>query len=148
MHRLNRTPSQLSDVNRKRESGNAIVEFVGIIIVIIGPALILLMGLGAVLGAQFGVEAAARDSVRELVRCSGNDCQEQAELQARAIWESRGHKENIDVVVSCSAFPCHSPGTTISITVGTRIEIPSMGYEVPVSASYSMTVDSFRSSHE
>lgn len=50
------------------EDGNAIVEFVGVMVVIIIPALVLLTGLATTTMAQLALNDAARQSARAYVR--------------------------------------------------------------------------------
>ncbi|QRV01683.1 hypothetical protein JTE88_06180 [Arcanobacterium phocisimile] len=126
------------------ETGNAVVEFVGIMVVIIAPALLLLVSLGTVLGAQFGVQAAARDAAREVVRADVSDTQAYAADIARQIWSERGHTEPLDVGVSCTLMPCSMPGNDVSVMVSTLIQLPVSGITVPVSATHTMPVDRFR----
>ncbi|QJC22161.1 hypothetical protein HC352_06325 [Arcanobacterium buesumense] len=126
------------------EPGNAIVEFVGIMVVIIGPALILLMSLSAVLEAQFSVQAATREAVREVVRAPEVDVLHKAQEIALDVWSDRGHSERLTVSVMCEPSGCQTPGASIEVTVSTQIVLPATGILVPVSAAYTMDSDIFR----
>ncbi|USR78953.1 hypothetical protein [Arcanobacterium pinnipediorum] len=127
----------------RAEPGNAVVEFVGIMVVIISPALILLICLSTILGAQFGVEAAARDVARDIVRAERVDREAQVAL-ATEIWEQRGYDEPLEVAITCSTVPCLTPGNEVSVSVSALIELPVIGVSVLVDATQSMPVDLFR----
>ncbi|MDP9805764.1 hypothetical protein J2S70_000346 [Trueperella bonasi] len=131
-------------VSEQAEPGNAVVEFIGVMTVIIIPALILLIGLSTTTRAQLALDDAARQSVRAYVRAdSGVQAQAQARTAADLAWDTRGFVEPLAFGVSCTASPCLSPGASVEVTVSADVGVPIIG-SISISASQSMLVDQYR----
>ncbi|MFY9262055.1 MAG: hypothetical protein GX483_06525 [Actinomycetaceae bacterium] len=127
------------------EPGNAVVEFVGIMAVIIVPALVLISALGTLAAAQFALNAAARDAVREAVRAPDETAiYQHAQETAEEVWSNREFTEPLITAVSCQGAPCLTPGADITITVSATVPIPLIDRHYTLSASQTMKVDAFR----
>lgn len=126
------------------EAGNAVVEFIGVMVVIIIPALVLLIGLATTTRAQLALDDAARQSVRAFIReDSGAAAHARAHATALTAWDSRGFSEPLGVGFSCAASPCLSPGASVSVDVSASVSVPIIG-SVTMSAHQSMVVDQYR----
>lgn len=126
------------------QDGNAIVEFIGVMVVIIVPALVLLTGLATVTMAQLALEDAARQSARAFVRANSGEAGKAHAIDvARSAWAQRGFSEPLEVDLSCSARPCLTPGQTVTATVSATVNVPVVG-PLAVVGHQSMTVDQFR----
>ncbi|VEI13959.1 TadE family protein [Trueperella bialowiezensis] len=126
------------------EDGNAVVEFVGVLAVIIIPALVLLIGFATTTRAQLALDDAARQGVRAYVRqASGQAAWQQARAAAVTAWDDRGFSERLDVDASCTATPCLTPGEYVTIAVTARVEVPIIG-KLTLDASQTLVVDHYR----
>ncbi|QOR44994.1 hypothetical protein [Trueperella pecoris] len=126
------------------EAGNAIVEFVGVMVVVIVPALVLLVGLATTTAAQLALNDAARQSVRAFVRSdSGPLADASARQAAEQAWADRGFTEHLATEVVCASRPCLTPGASVTVNVEAAITIPVLG-AVSVKASQAMMVDLYR----
>lgn len=129
---------------KKKEPGNALIEFVGIIVIIVGPALILIMSLSTILSARFSAEAAARDAVREAVRTSSLSIPTETERIAHEVWTMRKRTEPLTVDTLCTHEPCLTPGGQITVSVSAPVTLPAIGIVTHVEAHHTMTVDQYR----
>lgn len=137
--------SQRETDARNNENGNVTVEFVGILVVIVLPALILLSSLAVIFNAQFAVQAAARDAARELVRSeSFHIGHAQAVNSARATFNSRGVSSEPKISIRCDRVPCLSPNGNVTVDVTAAVELPLMGMAISVSDSQTMAAGDFR----
>lgn len=129
------------------ESGNAIVEFLGVLVVLVVPALLLIASLATVTAAQFAANAAARDSARAFVRAeSSSTAAGIGRAAAERAVSDRGRIGEHTVSFSCSATPCLSAGSDVTATVSIRAVLPVIGTTVTISDSATMTVDPYRRS--
>lgn len=128
----------------RAEPGNAVVEFIGIMVVIIIPALVLLIGLATTTRAQLALDDAARQSVRAFIREDSTvSAHTRAHTAAITAWETRGFSEPLDARVACTASPCLTPGSSVSVDVSASVSVPIIG-SVTMSARQSMMVDQYR----
>lgn len=126
------------------EPGNAVVEFVGVMVVIIIPALALLIGLATTTRAQLALDDAARQSVRAFIRAdSGTSAYSSAEAAAATAWADRGFTEPLGVDVQCAANPCLTPGQMVTVDVSAVVSVPILG-TLTMSSDQSMMVDQYR----
>ena len=130
-------------IRPRPERGNAIVEFIGIVAVVIVPAVFLLTALAVVTNAQLALAEAARQAAREYVRAdSVAHAQIAAEQAALSAWNNPA--DELELSISCSANPCLSPGASITVTVRSRVQVPLVG-DIAVAGSQTMPVDRYRS---
>ena len=127
------------------EPGNAIVEFVGVIVVLVVPALILLSIFITATSANFAISSAARDAARSFIRAdSGMEAVASGESAANRAWNARGLDGDIAVDFQCSANPCLTPGESVRAEVTGTVTVPILGTKLTVSDSLTVTVDEFR----
>ncbi len=127
------------------EKGNAVVEFIGIMAVIIVPVLVLISVLATILSAQFALQAAVRNSVREFIRSeSTSEAHVRGLAAGQQAWADRGIDEPLALDFSCTASPCLSPGSFVEVNAQATVTIPILDRQVTLSDSQSMRVDEFR----
>ncbi|WP_273487920.1 TadE family protein [Ancrocorticia populi] len=133
-----------SNAVAKGEGGNAIVEFVGVMGILVVPAVIALVVASALLLGQSAVTAAARDSARAFAR---SDTVAEAWVRAQSFadqaLESRGIDSGAFLTISCSEDPCLSPDATVSVRVEADISVPYLS-PIRMSREATMPVDEFR----
>ncbi len=132
-------------VNKPRgEEGNAIVEFVGIVVVIVVPALVLLIGLATTTSAQLALDDAARQSARAYVRA---DSAHAGEARGREVadraWTDRGLSEPLSLDFLCSASPCLTPGAVVTARTSATVTVPIIG-ALALTGEQEMVVDQYR----
>lgn len=127
-----------------REDGNAVVEFVGVLAVLVVPAVIALLAASALLMGQTALGAAARDGARAFVRADTvAQGYEHSERLAQQALDSRGVQAQALVDVQCLATPCLSPGAAVTFTVQADIEMPFL-HSVKLTREATVAVDELR----
>ncbi|WP_278236858.1 pilus assembly protein [Isoptericola sp. AK164] len=107
------------------EEGAAVVEFLGVGVLLLVPLVYLVVTLGQLHAAGFAVEGAARDAARAVVTA---DSAAQGAVHARAATEvalaDQGFAvDGADLLqLECSENPCLTPGATVGVRV--RYEVP------------------------
>lgn len=141
---------------RGEEGGNAVVEFLGVTLVLLVPLVYLVLTLGRVQAATFAAEAAAREVGRVLSQAEDIGT---ATAHAHAAVELAFADHGIDVdparalSIECDAEPCLTPGARIHVAVAAVVDLPlvpdflgdSLPLEVPVRAAHLAAVPEFRS---
>lgn len=144
------------DVERRRicprgpdvcaESGNAIVEFIGVMVVLVAPALVLLAALATLASAHFALSQATSEAARVFTRSSSLDtAQVAARSQANEVWQDRGFSEVLDLSFSCQQSPCFVAGGGITLRLQTAVEIPLVGISVRIDDTQDVRIDQWRS---
>ncbi|MDO4887339.1 MAG: TadE/TadG family type IV pilus assembly protein [Actinomycetaceae bacterium] len=127
------------------ESGNVVVEFVGVMGVLMVPAIIAILVFSTLIGARMAVDAAARDAARAYVRAESS---EQGRVRAQAMADLALRERGIDaparLEVRCSANPCLSPSGTIEVRVVAAVSLPLVGGRADVGQTHTFAVDEFR----
>ncbi|WP_413452377.1 pilus assembly protein [Georgenia phoenicis] len=139
---------------RDDEGGNAVVEFIGVTLVLLVPLVYLVLTLGQIQAAVFAAEAAARESGRALSRAEDLETAVgQAQTSVALAFEDHGI--DIDPVAAldftCSDDPCLSAGAQIHVEVATSVQLPlvpdflagAFPLEVPVRATHLAAVPEF-----
>ena len=145
---MRHSSEQFSEGTRSSERGNAIVEFVGVMAVLVVPAVIALLAVSALLMGQSALTAAARESARSFVRADTTvQAHGRAQTFAQQALDSRGVDSAAIVSVSCSARPCLTPGATVTITVEADIEVPYLT-TMRLSRQATLPVDEYRALRE
>lgn len=137
------------------DAGSALVEFLGISLVLLVPTVYLVLVLGRVQAATFAAEGAAREAARVYVAAA--DAEQGA---ARAVTSvavaltDQGFDDDpaAALEVRCSADPCLTPGAEVAATVQVRVPLPFVPafvrdvvpLELPVTAQRVAPVDSYR----
>ncbi|WP_373308199.1 pilus assembly protein [Cellulomonas oligotrophica] len=137
------------------DGGNAVVEFLGVALVLLVPTVYLVLVLGRIQAGTFAVEGAAREAARVYVAAP-----DAATGAARAVTavgvalDDQGFDDPAAdaLAMACSATPCLTPGAQVQATVTVRVPLPFVPsfvrdvvpLEVPVSAQRTAPVDAFR----
>ncbi|MDM7832472.1 pilus assembly protein [Cellulomonas edaphi] len=137
------------------DDGSAIVEFLGVTLVLLVPLVYLVLVLGRVEAATFAAEGAAREAARVYVR---SDDTSQAVHGALASVGIALADQGFDdapadaLQISCTRHPCLTPGGDVEARVEVVVGLPFVpGFvrdvvplEIPVSATRAAPVDDFR----
>jgi hypothetical protein len=149
------TPRQRLLRGRDGEAGNAVVEFLGLALLMLVPLVYLIVALAQVQAGVFAAEGAAREAGRLVVRAE--DLPTGVERARSAVVLAFGD-HGIDVApaealgLRCEADPCLTPGARIVVVVRAGVPLPGVPETlrgavpavVPVSARYVAVVDEFR----
>lgn len=137
------------------DRGSALVEFLGISLVLLVPTVYLVLVLGRIQAATFAAEGAAREASRVYV--AADDAAQAAVRAVTAVgiaFADQGFDDDpvgaLDV--RCSADPCLTPGAEVAATVQLRVPLPFVPsfvrdvvpLEVPVQARRVAPVDAYR----
>ncbi|MFL6179885.1 MAG: pilus assembly protein [Actinomycetes bacterium] len=145
-----------SGLNERRtlaaDQGAAMVEFVLLAVTLVVPLVYLLLAVFDVQRVAFGASAATREAARVFVRSPSTAVGEERAHAAAALTMA-DHGVTLgerDLVISCSATPCLTPGATVQVSYQTRVTLPWLpaigGFEmvsVPVSATHLQVVDEY-----
>ncbi len=139
---------------RPGDSGSALVEFLGLALVLLVPLVYLVLVLGRLQAATFAAEGAAREAARVFVASDEPAGATPRALAAAGLaFGDQGFGDDpMDAVsIACSAA-CLTPGS--SVTVGVRIEVPlpfvppfvrdAVPLSIPVEARRTATVEEYR----
>ena len=112
---------------RGRDEGSALVEFVGLAVILMIPIAYLILTVAKVEGAAFGVTTAARAAGRAYAT-SGSDAlgRARALLAARLALSAQGDPLPASgLAISCG--PCtYDPGSLVRVTVSLRVPLPGL----------------------
>ena len=138
-HRGREYPPELS------EAGNAIVEAVGVIIVLVVPLLLFALAGASLLATSSATSSAAREAARSFVMAADPHlAPERAQSAARWALAEQGVKQLGNAEIICSDQPCLTPGGSVTVTVRSLAQIPFLEQEVLVEKTSTMLVDRFR----
>jgi len=138
------------------EAGNAILEFLGLSVVLLVPIVYLTLVLGRVQAATFAAEGAAREAARSYVTADSESAGARRAVASVGI-ALRDQSFDDDpaeaLSLSCSSTPCLVPGARVGARVEILVPLPfvpdfvrgAVPLEVPVSAERVAAVDAFRS---
>lgn len=136
------------------ESGNAIVEFLGVALLLLVPLIYLIFVLARVQAATYAVQGAAQDVGRAYVLSASTE--EGAKRGSAAVGLAL-HDQGFDAAegqldLSCGQTDCLAPGGTITASVTILVSLPGVpammqNYVpvlIPVSATHVTVVDQLR----
>lgn len=127
------------------DEGSAVIEFVGLVLLLLIPVLYLVLSVGRVQAAAFAVEGAARDGARLAVRSpdEATAVSRARAVTALALTDQGLPADGAEVRVRCDPRGCNTPETRIEVRVRTAVPLPFLPGRgaVPVSATHTMTVD-------
>jgi len=127
------------------DDGSAVVEFIFLAVVLMIPVVYLVLTLARVQEAAFAAEAVARDVSRAAV-VGGVDALQHGSTYSQAQGAGRDranaalattlsdfHLDASDAVVDleCSADPCLTPGSDITVAVSIEVSLPGIGTLLP-----------------
>jgi Flp pilus assembly protein TadG len=137
------------------ERGSAVVEFLGVSLLLLVPIVYLVLTLAQVQAAAFAAEGAAREAGRLLARA---ETMEDGAAAARLAVELAFEDQGLDVDgagalrISCAEQPCLAPGARVTVTVAATVDLPlvpdlvadALPTNVPVTATHVAAVPEFR----
>ncbi|ROS27810.1 TadE/TadG family type IV pilus assembly protein [Cellulomonas sp. PhB150] len=137
------------------DEGSAIIEFIGVSLVLLVPLVYLVLVLGKIEAATFAVEGAAREAARVYVRSDSADEGSRAAVASVGIaLQDQGFTDDPAgaLTVVCSEDPCLTPGGDVEADVEISVPLPfvpgfvrdAVPLAVPVSATRSAPVDEYR----
>lgn len=139
-----------------RDEGSAIVEFLGLAVLLLVPLVYLVVALARLQAASFAVEAAARDGARSVSSAPDPTTgAERAEATALLALSDQGLARPQDpkpeVTVQCSATPCLTPEARVTVQVRVEVVLPGVPVfldrvipaRMPVQATGTAVVDRY-----
>jgi hypothetical protein len=138
------------------DAGNAVVEFLGVTLLLLVPIVYLIVVLGRLQAATFAVEGAAREAGRAFTTAAGPDdgARRAVEAVRLALADQQfGEIRAADALaLECSADPCLAPGSSVLVRVSIDVDLPGVPafvrsvvpLRVPVRAVHVAPVDRFR----
>lgn len=112
------------------EEGSAALEFIAVGVILLVPLVYLIVALGVIQEQTLGVEAAARHTARVVALAPDAETAEDRSRRVLAgvVAEYGLAEDAVEVAMSCTptAAECPSAGSTIVITVATRVALPLM----------------------
>lgn len=135
------------------DEGSAVVEFLGVALVLLVPIVYLVLVLGRVQAATFAIDGAAREAARAIV--TADDAEDAAARAVAAVGLALGD-QGVDVdpaavtVVSCDG-ECLAPGSTVTVQVAVDVALPgipgwlqdAVPLTIPVTATTTAAADSY-----
>jgi len=142
-------------VLRGHDEGSAIVEFLGVSLVLLVPLVYLVLVLGRLEAAEFAAEGAAREAARTyVVADTSAEGATHAAAAAGIALRDQGFDDDPTeaLTLSCSSTPCLAPGGDVAARIDLRVPLPFVpGFvrhvvplEVAVSAERVAPVDAYR----
>ena len=137
-----------------RDDGNAVVEFLGVAVVLLVPVVYLVLVLGRLQAAAFAVDGAAREAVRVVVGAAAIDPRPDlavaADAAVRIALADQGLVARDAVVLMCDPS-CEAPGAVVSARVEVAVDLPLVPafarevvpLQIPVSSSATGRVGRF-----
>lgn len=135
------------------ERGSAMVEFLGVALILLIPLVYLVVTLGRVQAAAFAAEGAAKDAVRAMVTAESSAAgAARAEAAVGIALRDQGFDRGSGMLsLECSASPCLTPGGAVSAVVRVEVPLPLLpdvvrGWvplSVPVEATRTGTTDRY-----
>ena len=137
----------------RRDEGAAVVEFVVLVVLVIVPIVYAVIAAMSVQSAAYAVTQAARESVRAFTQAdSVAEARSAARMATRVALVDQGVPLRGDELrIDCDGS-CLAPGSTIRVSVSTRVRLPflpdsladSTVGAVPVSAEHLAVIDDYR----
>ncbi|GEN79473.1 TadE/TadG family type IV pilus assembly protein [Actinotalea fermentans] len=134
------------------DAGNAIVEFLGVALLLLVPVVYLSLTLGRLQAATFAVDGAAREAARAVATADDAASAEQRMLAAvgLALADQGVDADPAGATTVTCEDDCLAPGATITVQVGVEVPLPGTGWlqgvvplAVPVTATATAVRDSW-----
>ena len=141
------------------DEGSAVLEFLGLTVVLLVPLVYLVVTLGRLEAATFATEGAAREAARTYVAADGSDEGAVRAVAAVgiALRDQGFHDDPASALtLTCSAVPCLTPGSDVSARIEVHVPLPFVPsfvrdvipLEVPVSVERVAPVDTYRTTDD
>ncbi len=152
---LRRALRRLRGESGAAERGNAIVEFLGVALVLLLPAMYLVLTVGRVQAATFAVEGASREAARAYVTApTGADGARLASVAVALAFRDQGFDavaQGDALTLTCTTTPCLEPGGEVAAHVRLAVPLPlvpsfvrsAVPLSVPVEARHVASVDEY-----
>jgi hypothetical protein len=133
------------------DAGNAIVEFLGVALLLLVPVVYLALTLGRLQAATFAVDGAAREGVRAITTATDGDSADARLLAAvRLSLADQGVAADPATATSVTCDgDCLAPGAAVSVHVTVDVPLPGTAWlhgVVPLSVPVSATATGVRDS--
>ncbi len=134
------------------DAGNAIVEFLGVTLLLLVPVVYLALTLGRLQATTFAVDGAAREAARAITTATSDESAGRRALTAVALaLADQGVDADPATATSVACDPgCLDPGATVTVRVVADAPLPGTGWledvvplTVPVSATATAVRDSY-----
>lgn len=135
------------------ESGSAMVEFLGVALILLIPLVYLVVTVGRVQAGAFAAEGAAREAVRAMVTAESSTVgAARARTAVGIALTDQGFASDAGALtLECSESPCLTPGGAVGAVVRVEVPLPLLpdavrGWVplvVPVEAARTGTVDRY-----
>ncbi len=152
-----RLPGRLAPAG---DEGSAVVEFLGIALVLLVPLIYLVLTLGRLQAAAFAVDGAAREAVRAVTSSASLDAATGSGLPAGAravaavgiaLADQGIHADPAGALDLACAVDCVAPGSGVAATIQVEVELPlvpgflrsAVPLSIPVSAHAEGHVERF-----
>ena len=111
---------------RGGDTGNAIVEFVFLAVLLMVPLVYVLITVFRVQAGAYAASSAAREAGRVFATAgSVGVAEERAYAAGRIVLRDSGLTlEPEDLGITCSSNPCLEPGSTVTVVVTQQVELP------------------------
>lgn len=137
------------------DDGSAMIEFVGVTLLLLLPLLYLLLSVFAVQRAAFAVTQAAREAGRAYSTAPSSAAGlQRAQYAARLAMTDQGVADRTTVRFAPEGTDCGSsaadgaatlrPGARFVVCVRSAATLPAAGAAIPVSGQFAVSVDAFR----
>ncbi|WP_318657651.1 pilus assembly protein [Cellulosimicrobium composti] len=135
------------------QRGSAVVEFLGVALVLLVPVLYLVLTVGRVQAGTFAVEGASREAARAFV--TAGSAEEGARLATAAValaLDDQGFTPGGEsLTIACTTAPCLEPGGEVTARVRLDVPLPLVPsfaravvpLAVPVEAQHVASVDEY-----
>ena len=129
-----------------KEQGNAVIEFIGVTIIFVVPAIFAVIAFSSVISAQYHVASASREAARIFV-CARTDGEAEERMEAVIEQMFRGKSNMVyrGAQIDCSSSPCLSSGSQVSVTLEADVSIPYFDMPLHITNTSMMPVDDRRS---
>ena len=140
---------------RQGDDGTAVIEFVGVTLLLLLPLLYLLLAVFSVQRAAFGVTQAAREAGRAYSTAPSSAVGlQRAQYAARLTMTDQGVADRTSVRFAPEGTNCGSssadgaasltPGARFVVCVTSRAPLPAGDAAIPVRGQFTVAVDAFR----
>lgn len=121
---------QFKQIPEDRESGMAVVEFIGVVVILVLPVLYIIVSLAGAHAASVAAESAAQSAARAFAL--GGEGDREAQLSQIVSLPFMDHGQgaehgNLDFTASCDP-DCTLPGAVVHVEVRYRYQPPLLGW--------------------